>query len=277
MSDTAPPNPSEFLPELLAGYVLGDLTPAEMAIVEAYLAAHPDRQAEVAKLRLPLDLLALTLPADNPPASLRSQILQQAAAETVVTTKSVERSESKISHSWISLRSTTLRGCARAFATGVGLLLLAGLGWNNYQLSHELATVKQDLKIAQVAKNTPKPQDNLALVSLLQQPNNRFLTLKNMEGKTGMGMGSLVMAPNKSSAVLALQQIKPLPPGQVYRMWAIMGDEEMNCADFLPDANGKVLKQISLKHWETAKKIMITIEQQSAKEAEGEVTIEGEI
>jgi hypothetical protein len=210
----------------------------------------------------------LTLPADNPPASLRSQILQQAAAETVVTTKSIERSESKISQSWISLRS---------IAAGVGLLLLAGLGWNNYQLSHELATTKQDLKIAQIAKNTPKPQDNLALVSLLQQPNNRFLTLKNMEGKTGMGMGSLVMVPNKSSAVLALQQIKPLPPGQVYRMWAIMGDEEMNCADFLPDANGKVLKQISLKHWEKAKKIMITIEEKSAKEAEGEVAIEGEI
>ena len=56
-----------------------------------------------------------------------------------------------------------------------------------------------------------------------------------------------------------------------------MGDEEMNCADFLPDANGKVLKQISLNHWEKARKIMITIEQKSAKEAEGEVAIEGEI
>jgi Anti-sigma-K factor rskA len=268
MSDTEPQSLPEFSPELLAGYVLGDLTPTEIAIVEAYLATHPEQQAEIAKLMLPLDLLSLTLPADNPPTSLRSQILQQAAAETVVTTKSIERSESKISQSWTSLRS---------IAAGVGLLLLAGLGWNNYQLSHELATTKQDLKIAQIAKNTPKPQDNLALVSLLQQPNNRFLTLKNMEGKTGMGMGSLVMVPNKSSAVLALQQIKPLPPGQVYRMWAIMGDEEMNCADFLPDANGKVLKQISLKHWEKAKKIMITIEEKSAKEAEGEVAIEGEI
>ncbi len=267
MSDTEPQFPVEFSPELLAGYVLGDLTITEIAIVEAYLAAHPDQQAEVAKLMLPLDLLSLTLPADNPPGSLRSQILQQAAAETVVTTKSIEQFTAKSRQSWISLRS---------IATGVGLLLLAGLGWNNYQLSHELASTKQDLK-TQIAKNTPKSQDNLALVSLLQQPNNRFLTLKNMEGKTGMGMGSLVMVPNKSAAVLALQQIKPLPPGQVYRMWAIMGDEEMNCADFLPDANGKVLKQISLNHWEKAKKIMITIEQKSAKEAEGEVTIEGEI
>jgi Anti-sigma-K factor rskA len=268
MSDTEPQSPPEFSPELLAGYVLGDLNASEIAIVEAHLVAHPEQQAEVANLMLPLDLLALTLPADNPSASLRSQILQSAAAETVETVKPVEQFVAKSRQSWISLKS---------IATGVGLLLLSGLGWNNYQLSHELANVKQDLKTAQIAKNTPKLQENIALVNLLQQPNNRFLTLKNMEGKTGMGMGSLVIVPNKSSAVLALQQIKPLPPGQVYRMWAIMGDEEMNCADFLPDANGKVLKQISLKSWEKAKKIMITIEQKSAKEAEGEVAIEGEI
>jgi Anti-sigma-K factor rskA len=156
-------------------------------------------------------------------------------------------------------------------------LLVAGLGWNNYRLSQELASIKQDLRTSQVALKTRKSPDNLAVVSLLQEPNNRFLTLRNMEGKTGMGMGSLVMVPNKSSAVLALQQIKPLPPGQVYRMWAIMGEEEMNCVEFLPDANGKVLKQISLNHWEKAKKIMITIEEKQAKEPEGEVTIEGEI
>jgi hypothetical protein len=268
MSDIAAPNPSEFSPELLAGYVLGDLTPAEIALVEAYLVAHPEQQAEVASLMLPLDLLSLTLPADQPPASLRQQILQVAAAETVATTKPIEQFPATPQQSWTLMKS---------IFTGLGLFLVAGLGWNSYRLSHELAAVKQDLKISQVALNTRKPQDNLALVSLLQEPNNRFLTLKNMEGKMGMGMGSLVIVPNKSSAVLALQHVKPLPPGQIYRMWAIMGEQEMNCADFLPDANGKVLKRISLNHWEKARKIMITIEHKQAKEAEGEIAIEGEI
>ncbi len=268
MSDIAASNPSEFSPELLAGYVLGDLTPSEIALVEVYLAAHPEQQAEVASLMLPLDLLSLTLPADHPPASLRQQILQVAAAEIVATTKPIQQLEAKSRQSWTLIKSVV---------TGLGLLLVAGLGWNNYRLSHELAALKQDLQISQVALNKQQSPDNLAVVSLLQEPNNRFLTLKNMEGKTGMGMGSLVIVPNKSSAVLALQQIKPLPPGQVYRMWAIMGEKEMNCADFLPDASGKVLKQISLNHWEKAKKIMITIEQKQAKEAEGEIAIEGEI
>ncbi len=90
-------------------------------------------------------------------------------------------------------------------------------------------------------------------------------------------MGSLVMVPNKSVALLVLKNVEPLPPGQVYRVWAIMGDEEMECADFAPDAEGKVLKQIPIKSWAKANKITITIEQKEAKEAEGEIAIEGEI
>jgi hypothetical protein len=273
MPDIDTPSPSEPLPELLAGYVLGDLTPSEIEIVEAYLSAHPEEQAEIASLMLPLDLLSLTLPANNPPASLRQQILQIAAAETVVTTQPIEQLEVKARQPWQSI------------IAGLGFLLIAGLGWNSYRLSHELAVVKQDLKTAQIVGgdspwenlNPQKYKDSQSVVSLLQQPNNRFIPLKNMEGKTGMGMGSLIMAPNKSAAVLVLQQIKPLPPGQVYRMWAIMGAKEMGCADFLPDPEGKVLMQIPLDRWGKARKIMITIEQKGAKEAEGEVTIEGEV
>jgi hypothetical protein len=265
MSDIPHQSLPESMPELFAGYVLGDLTPSELEIVEAYLVAHPAQQAEVASLMLPLELLSLTLPADNPSASLRQQILQSAA---------VEVSESNVAVPQLSVQS---RQPWRSIVAGLGLLLIAGLGWNNYRLSHELAAVKQDLKTAKIAQNSPQYQVSQSVVSLLREPNNRFLTLKNMEGKTGMGMGSLIMVPSKSSAVLALQQIKPLPPGKVYRMWAIMGEEEMNCADFLPDADGKVLKQISLNHWEKARKILITIEQKQATEAEGEVMIEGEI
>jgi hypothetical protein len=257
MPDLTPQPQTEDWSELMAGYVLGDLTPAEVTLVEAYLAAHPKQEAEIASLMLPLDLLPLTLPANNPSASLRQQIMQVVETESTVATSSpIETSKMSI---W------------QPAIAGVGLLLLAGLGWNNYRLSHELATVKQDLS-TQIASNK-QSQTYQSVVSLLQQPNNRFLSLKSMPGKS-MGMGSLVMVPKKSSAVLTLQQIPALPQGKVYRMWAIMGDEEMACADFLPDAEGKVLMQIPLDRWEKAKKVMITIEQKGAKEAEGEITIE---
>ena len=85
------------------------------------------------------------------------------------------------------------------------------------------------------------------------------------------------MVPNKSVAVLVLQNVAPLPPGQVYRVWAIVGDRDMECTDFAPDSEGRVLKQIPIESWAAAKKITITIEQKEAKEPEGEIAIEGEI
>jgi Anti-sigma-K factor rskA len=266
MTELTLQSPLEQWSELLAGYVLGDLTPTETSLVEQYLAANPDRQSEVATLRLSLDLLPLALPADLPSASLRQQIIQIAEGETVATTAPIDRPtlQPRTHQLW------------RSIWAGLGLLIGAGLGWNNYRLSQELATVQQQLQTTRIAQNSQKYQTYQSVVSLLQQPNNRFLALKNKEGKS-RGTGSLVMAPQKLSAVLTLQQMAPLPEGQVYRMWAIMGEEEMACADFLPDAEGNVLMQIPLNHWEKAKKVMITIEQKGAKEAEGEVAIEGEV
>jgi Anti-sigma-K factor rskA len=133
------------------------------------------------------------------------------------------------------------------------------LGWQNYRLTQELAT----------ARNYE------SVVGLLQQPNNRFLALKSM-GKKPMGMGSLVMAPQKSSALLTLQQVPPVPRGQVYRVWAILGDGEMACGDFLPDASGQVLMKLPLNSWDKVNKVTITIEDKGAVHAVGEIAIEGE-
>lgn len=264
MSDISPQSLADPMPELLAGYVLGDLTPSEIIVVEAYLAAHPEQQAEVASLMLPLDLLSLTLPANNPPPSLRQQILQLAAVETPLTSTPTNQLKVDAQPSWkFSAQTVT----SKIFA-GLGLLLVAGLGWNSYRLSNELALLKQDLRHAQIVQDR-------SIASLLPESNNRYFSLKNMAGK--MGMGSLVMVPNKSVALLVLQKVEPLPPGQVYRVWAIMDNKEMNCAHFLPDADGKVLMQIPVKSWENAKKITITIEQKEATTAVGKIAIEGEI
>ena len=260
MPDFIPPLPPEDRSELIAGYVLGDLTPDEIVLVEEYLAAHPERQAEIASLMLSLDLLPLALPANNPSLSLRQQIMHVAETGSVVAKAPIK--QPKITRLW------------RPAIAGIGLLLLTGLGWNNYRLSQELATVKQNLS-TQIAQNK-QSQDYRSVVNLLQQPNNRFLTLKSMPGKS-MGMGSLIVVPNKSIAVLNLQQLAPILPGQVYRVWAIMGDEEMACADFLPDAEKKVSIQIPLDRWKEVNQVTITIEQKDAKEPEGEIAIEGEL
>jgi hypothetical protein len=110
---------------------------------------------------------------------------------------------------------------------------------------------------------------------LLQQPNNRLIPLKNIPAQTGAG--SLLIVPQKSIAILILQQVKPLPPGQVYRTWATTGEQKRSCADFLPDKDGKVFMKIPLDRLKKANKLTVTIEQKSATAAAGEIAIEGEI
>jgi Anti-sigma-K factor rskA len=264
MPDTSPSLTPESWSELMAGYVLGDLTPAEIDRVEAYLLAHPERQAEIASLMLPLDLLPL-MPTDLPPDSLKVKILQAATAPASGALIPITQLPKKTRQWW------------KPIAAALELTLIAYFGWYNYRLSQELATVKQDLKTAQIAKRQPAVNQNQdrSLLTLLQQPNNRLIPLKNMPAQTGAG--SLIVVPQKSIAVLILQKVKPLPPGQIYRTWAIMGEEEMSCADFLPDKDGKVFLKIPLDRLKKANKLMVTIEQKSATAAAGEIAIEGEI
>jgi Anti-sigma-K factor rskA len=276
MTEIPPQSQPESWSELLAGYVLGDLTPAEIAIVDRYLAEHPEQQAEVESLILTLNLLPLTLPAECPPSTLKQQVMDIAQSEAVVVNDNIPIDRSKIGSKAAKWWQITI--------AGIGLSILGALGWQNYQLSQELAIARQDLTKTKVAlaQQTNSPEEKLrqqtaqtyqSVVNLIQQPNNRFFPLKSTEKKS-VSMGSLIMAPQQSSAVLTLQQVAPIPAGQVYRIWAMNRDEETACGDFIPDAEGKVLMELPFKGWQKITKVMITIEEKTAVEPEGEIAIE---
>jgi Anti-sigma-K factor rskA len=210
---------------------------------------------------MPLELLLL-MPTNLPPDSLTSKISQATTAPASGALVPIIQPPKK-SRWW------------QPIAAALELSLIAYFGWYDYQLSQELATVKQDLQTTQIAKQQPLANKERSMLSLLQQPNNLPIPLKNIPAQTEAG--SLIVVPQKSIAVLILQKVKPLPPGQVYRTWAITGDRQRNCADFLPDKDGKVSVQIPLDRLKKANKLTITIEQKSATAASGEVTIESEI
>jgi hypothetical protein len=274
MTETPLASQPELWSELIAGYVLGDLNPVEIEMVDRYLVEHLEQQSEVENLILTLDLLPLALPTDCPPVALKEKIMQMAESEVIVNNSTLDRAkiQSKPDKIWQSV------------ITGLGLLIFGGLGWQNYHLSQELATVRQDLTNTKInlARQIDAPEEKLrqqtsktyqSVVDLLQQPNNRFFPLKS-KGKKTIRMGSLIMSPQRSSAVLTLQAVSHIPIGQVYRIWAMNGDEEIACGDFLPDAAGKVLMEVPFKSWHKITKVMITIENKASVGAEGEIAIE---
>jgi Anti-sigma-K factor rskA len=210
--------------ELLAGYVLGDLTLAEITAVEEHLAAHPEAQVELRQLQNTLAIVPCGLTGEiaEPPQSLRDQILQgiQPAIAPVRTQR----------------RSVKL-----LWATGALVIagIVGGLGWHSYRLDQQLQVAKQEItkQQSQLAQQAIKNQQDL-----LAQAGNRLLPVAsiNPQGEYTSGTtGSLVISPQMNKAVLVLQKVPALPNGKVYRMWAMLGKEEMACADFVPDRQGQ--------------------------------------
>lgn len=240
----------EQLEKLLAGYVLGDLTPEESVRVKQHLEAHPEFAAEVNRLQATLALLPLSLAKTSPSETLRERLLQTAQA---------------------SLSSSTARPSSRVWRTGVWIwvirsaaaVLLAGLGFSVYRLNQELEVVQDDLSRYQEA------------IALLRQPNNRLLTLKGMS-PTLPSSGSLVIAPQSHAGVLTLQNLPPLPEGKVYRLWAFTNGQKVNCAEFTPNSEGKVFLQLPLDNWAGTTSVVVTVEPfQETPEPTGEMVMTG--
>ena len=263
--------------QLLAGYVLGDLTLEEVVRVNQHLASHPELAEEVSRLQATLALLPLSLPETSPPQRLRSQILQAASASAqngAAKQSNRIRNQSKI---WLGL------------AGSVAAALVLSLGWSNYRLHRQLAIAQAELlrsrtEIATLRDSTLQQelvaaQADLSryqqLVTLLRQPNNRLLTLKGMT-PTSQSSGSLVIAPNRQAAVLTLQNLAPLPKGKLYRLWAFVNGQKVDCAEFTPNSEGKVFLQLPLDNWAGTTAVAITIEpSQGVVKPTGEMVMKG--
>jgi flagellar motor protein MotB len=262
--------------ELLAGYVLGDLTTAEIATVEAYLASSTAAQQELQKLQAALSLVTETAPfmaisAESTPANTSELAsLERLRARIVApVSPSVTRRKPQVL-TWLGWGLGT-----------VSTILAATFGWQSYQLDRQLQVARQEVQQQQDQLQQSKQQLIVAQQevqnqqALLGQSGNKLLAIDGMDAG-GKSTGSLVMSPAMDTAVLVLQNVPPLPAGKVYRMWAVVGNSEMPCGDFLPDRNGQVFKKTSLKDWEKAKTVVMTIE--SAKESpipEGDAVMMG--
>lgn len=279
----------EYLESLLAGYALGDLSPEEIDQVQAYLDAHPDAAAELAKLQTTLALLPLALPESQPSPGLKQRILT-AAAPTAKTPS--EQSPPETSHSVarhnvarnnvvdLGERRRSQRHQGLWFAGSIAAGLLAVLGFQNYKLSQDVAALRQAVIVAQQRQTSSNPDTQLVnyqkMISMLRQPDNRLITLKGMEGEAS---GSLVLVPIEQQAVLTLKNVPPLPQGRMYRLWAQVQGKKVYCTEFEPDAEGMVSLTIPLDQLGDAQSVAVTIDPQSADTAQpaGNMVMQGAI
>ena len=108
---------NERFDDLKDAYVLGALPEEERLSFEEYLAAHPERQAEVDELGAVAGLLAFSPPEQEPSPELRSRIMEVVEARRVGGRSTFARVGD-----YLSFRSLALGAAA--------LLVIGLLSWN---------------------------------------------------------------------------------------------------------------------------------------------------
>jgi anti-sigma-K factor RskA len=245
---------SEEIKELLASYVLGDLTTEEVASVNQLLDSHPELKAEVSRLQKTLALFPLGLPETELPPTLGSRILRTASGVGASSTAS--------SSNRIGRRLTAWRGVIGSVAASI----VVGLGFYSYHLHQQVVATQAELA---------RYQETIAL---LPQPRNRLLSLKGTEA-TPAASGSLVVVPQTQQIVLTLQNLTPLPQGKIYRLWGVADGQKIYCGEFNPDSQGRVLINLPLDaNMSDSASVIVTVEpSQRLSYPTGETVMTGSI
>jgi anti-sigma-K factor RskA len=182
--------------ELKDAYVLGALPDEERRELEEYLAAHPERQAEVDELGAVAGLLALSPQEHEPSPELRSRIMDAVGAEAVRSRAAGRRS----ALAWIG----ELLG-ARNLALGAATLLVIGL----FSWSMLLRGEVQDLQGR--------------VQSLQSQPQGPQMVELGGTG-TEQGARAELVTLEGDRAVLVVENMPPVPEEKTYQIWVIEND-----------------------------------------------------
>jgi anti-sigma-K factor RskA len=229
-------NPQQWQ-ELLADYVLGDVTSEEAETVYQLLITHPELQEELVHLQETLALIPLTLPESSPPKKLKANILQlaQIGADTTSMNAIVDSLQKKFRLNLLVLGT-------------IAFSLVVGLGFYNYRLQKQLAIAQSELSQTQTK------------ITAQSESNHRLVSLKGTT-KAPNATGMVVILPENNQVIMTVNNLTPLPSGKVYRLWAVSDGKNFDCGKFNVNEKGQIMKQMPLDDiMKNNPKLLITIE-----------------
>ena len=196
--------------DLKDAYVLGALPDDERAAVEAYLALHPERQAEVDDLVGVAGLLALAPPEREPPADLRRRLMQVVESESVQP-EAAERPAS----SWFGWL-----GGFRNVALGAAAVLMVGLLSWNVLLQSDVQELRGQVEEARSAN---------------QAQETREIALDGAWAE--QGASAEVTALKDDRAILVVEDMPSMPEGRTGQVWVIHDDKPLPSGLLDPSGN----------------------------------------
>jgi anti-sigma-K factor RskA len=196
---------NERFEDLKDAYVLDALPEEERRSFEEFLAAHPERQAEIDELGAVAGLLAFSPEEHEPRPELRERIME------VVEAEAAPRRERQGS---VLARLGGYLG-ARGLAFGAAALLIIGLLSWNLLLQGQV----DDLE-GQVQNSQSQVDDLQAQVRDDQQTQ----TVQLSGTWANQGAEAEVASISKDSIVLVADNLPSVPEGQTCQIWVIKGD-----------------------------------------------------
>ena len=253
--------------DLIAGYTLGNLTPAEQAQLDQLLQTHPDLRQELQAYEATLAQLPQALVASPPPASLEAKILQ-----TLHTPAAVGQS-----------LQPPIEPNRRSYGLRLGAAIAAGLilflGWDNLRLRQSLMISEQDLNTAnQVLQELQQNQQQTeAVLASLRSAEKTVYSLHGT-GELASASGSVVTLAGENTAILVPHNLPALPPEKIYRFWAATEASEslMYCGQFNTHEDDAVQWSLPAAACSTqAKQVLITVDPITAStESGGELVMQ---
>lgn len=180
----------EQLQQLLAGYVLYDLSPEESATLAELLATNPALQRDIDQLQQALETAYDGDPV-SPPVQLKAALLQSPAKSAEARFDSV--GAAPLPTLRLQPRRWERLWQAAAAALVVGLSLSNLLLWRTLQVERASQPEAETLTIA------------------LGSPENN-----------GQGQAQVVINPDTLAGSLTVENLPPLEPGSVYVLWTVV-------------------------------------------------------
>lgn len=194
---------------LMAGYVVGDLTAAELSEFERLLAQQPELAQEVSQLDATCDRVMAGIHEVQPPPHLWTNIRTQIERQSIDRIQPAQQRSVPWGKIWGSLAA----------------LSILGLGIDNYRLRQ--------------ASNMAGEID-----ALLKHSQTRLFALKS--SNPNAASGSFVVNLERQTGILKIQNLPTPPPGYTYRLWAIVDKDKLPCGQVHIDAKGAASEQFSM-------------------------------
>ena len=205
--------------DLTTGYALGNLSAQEAEELKRLLEAHPELAVELERSQKTLSLIAQAGLNQPTPPHLRSKILAAASLNQV------DHHSTRQGFPWAIL------------AGSMAAIFILVLGYDSYRLRQELKATRQLLREMQ-----RQDRDSQALLTALRQ-SSVFPLVGDGEAKAAAGT-AIVNLDDK--AILFVENLPPLPKGEIYRLWAIVATtpEPIFCGQFMTNLEGEIARSL---------------------------------